>query len=56
VIGRYVTELYGVPSSFCISGILLVLPFIIGCRLFPAYILKEVLEPLDMRNGGASTI
>ena len=50
VIGGYVTELYGVQSSFYFSGAFLVIPFIIGCRLFQACTLKGLLEPLDRRT------
>lgn len=50
VIGGYVTELYGVQSSFYFSGVLLVIPFIIGCKLFQACTLKGLLEPLDRRT------
>lgn len=50
VIGGYVTEYYGVQSSFYVSGVLLIIPFLIGCRLFQACTLKGLLEPLDRRT------
>ena len=50
VIGGYITELYGVQSSFYVSGIMLLIPFIIGCRLFKACTIKGFLEPLERRT------
>jgi predicted MFS family arabinose efflux permease len=50
MIGGYVTELIGIQSSFYISSILLVISFIIGCRLFQACTLKGLLEPLNKRS------
>jgi MFS family permease len=49
VIGGYITEAYNVQLSFYISGVLLLIPFIIGCRLFQLCTLKGLLEPLDRR-------
>ncbi len=50
VIAGFIAEYSGVPSSFYFSGVLLVIPFIIGCRLFQACTLKGLLEPLDRRQ------
>ena len=50
LIGGYVTELFGVQASFYVSGGLLLIPFIIGCRLFQLCTLKGLLEPLDRRT------
>ena len=50
IIGGYITEFSGVQSSFYASGILLVIPFILGCRLFQACTLKGLLEPLKRRT------
>jgi MFS family permease len=49
VIGGYITEAYNVQLSFYISGVLLLIPFIIGCRLFQLCTIKGLLEPLDRR-------
>jgi MFS family permease len=49
VIGGYLTEAYNVQVSFYVSGVLLLIPFIIGCRLFQLCSIKGLLEPLDRR-------
>jgi MFS family permease len=49
VIGGFITEAYNVQLSFYISGALLLIPFIIGCRLFQLCTIKGLLEPLDRR-------
>ena len=49
VIGGFITEAYNVQLSFYISGVLLLIPFIIGCRLFQLCTIKGLLEPLDRR-------
>ena len=50
VIGGYIAEFYSVQASFYVSGVILLIPFIIGCRLFQACTLKGLLEPLDRRT------
>jgi len=50
IIGGYITEYYTVQSSFYFSAVILLVPFIIGCRLFQACTLKGLLEPLDRRS------
>lgn len=50
IIGGFVTEFSSVQSSFYVSGALLLIPFILGCRLFQACTLKGLLEPLDSRK------
>jgi MFS family permease len=50
IIGGYITEYSRVQSSFYVSGLLLVIPFLIGCRLFRACTLRGLLEPLDKRQ------
>jgi MFS family permease len=49
VIGGYLTEAYNVQLSFYVSGVLLLIPFLIGCRLFQLCTIKGLLEPLDRR-------
>jgi MFS family permease len=49
VIGGYITEAYSVQLSFYISGVFLLIPLIIGCRLFQLCTMKGLLEPLDRR-------
>jgi multidrug resistance protein len=50
VIGGYITELSGFQSSFYASGLLLVISFLLGCRLFRACTLRGLLEPLERRE------
>ena len=50
MIGGYITEYSNVQSSFYVSGMLLIVPFILGCRLFRACTMKGLLEPLDRRS------
>jgi MFS family permease len=50
VIAGLVAEYSGVQSSFFVSGVFLVISFILGCRLFQACTLKGLLEPLDRRT------
>ena len=50
LIGGLFTDLGGVQSPFYVSGLLLLAPFIIGCRLFQACTLEGLLEPLDRRK------
>ncbi len=49
VIGGYITEAYNVQLSFYLNGVLLLIPFIIGCRLFQLCTIKGLLEPLNRR-------
>ena len=50
LIGGFVTDLGGVQIPFYVSGVLLLAPFILGCRLFQACTLHGLLEPLDRRE------
>jgi len=50
VLGGYITEYSNVQTSFYVSGLMLIVPFIIGCKLFRACTLKRLLEPLDRRS------
>ena len=50
IIGGYITEYSNIQSSFYVSGLLLIVPFVLGCRLFRACTLKGLLEPLDRRS------
>jgi MFS family permease len=50
IIGGFTTELIGIQSSFDLSGLLLVIPFILGCRLFRACSIRGLIDPLDKRE------
>ena len=50
IMAGYITEFSSVQSSFYFSGLLLIIPFVLGCRLFRACTLKGLLEPLDRRS------
>jgi MFS family permease len=50
IMGGVVTEFSNVQSSFYLSGALLVITFLLGCRLFQACTLRGLLEPLDSRS------
>jgi len=50
IISGYLTELSSIQYSFYVSGLLLLIPFLIGCRLFRVCTVKEILEPLSSRE------
>jgi len=50
IISGYLTEISGIQSSFYISGLMLLIPFLIGCRLFRLCTVKGILEPLSSRE------
>jgi MFS family permease len=50
IIAGIVAEISGVEASFYVSGAILVIPFLLGCRLFRACTLKGLLEPLERRT------
>ncbi len=50
IISGYLTELSSVQYSFYVSGLLLLIPFLIGCRLFRVCTVKGILEPLSSRE------
>ena len=50
LIGGFATDLGGVQLPFYVSGALLLAPFFLGCRLFQACTLHDLLEPLDRRE------
>jgi multidrug resistance protein len=50
LIGGFLTDIGGVQLSFYFSGALLVVPFLLGCRVFRACTLHNLLEPIDRRE------
>ncbi len=56
IISGFITELYGVQLPFYVSGALLLIPFILGCRLFQACTLKGLLEPIDRKKRDESGV
>ncbi len=50
ILGGYLVELISIEASFYISGLLLLVPFLLGCRLFQACTLHGLLEPPDKRK------
>jgi len=50
IISGYITELSSIQSSFYVSGLMLLIPFLIGCRLFRVCTVKGILEPLSSRE------
>jgi MFS family permease len=50
IIGGYITELSNIQYSFFVSGFLLLIPFLLGCRVFRACTFRGLLEPLDSRK------
>ena len=50
IIAGALTELSSIQNSFYVSGLLLLIPFLIGCRLFRVCTIKGILEPLSSRE------
>jgi DHA1 family tetracycline resistance protein-like MFS transporter len=50
ILSGYIVEISDVQSSFYVSGFMLLLSFLIGCRIFRACTLSGLLEPLDRRD------
>lgn len=50
IMGGSFSEISSIQSSFYVSGLLLLIPFLLGCRLFRICTLKGILEPLRARS------
>ena len=50
ILSGYIVEISSVQSSFYLSGFMLLVSFLLGCRVFKACTLSGLLEPLDRRD------